>query len=137
MTVDRILFTKLVVEDLPRALTFYGEAFGFTERHRIALSGMEEVLIGLADDPFTLVLYHHTDGRSLVRGDNHGPLGLSTSDIQAAWDRAIAAGATAVRPPEDLPGMRIAFLDDPEGHTIELIQYLREKTAKEQANDRS
>ncbi len=128
MTVGSILFTKFVVEDLPRALAFYAQAFGFTERTRIALPGLEEVLIGLPDDPFTLVLYHHTDGRSLVRGDNHGPLGLSTRNIHAAWDRAVAAGATAVRPPVDLPGMRIAFLDDPEGHTIELIQYLREKT---------
>lgn len=128
MTVSRILFTKLVVEHLPRALAFYAEAFGFTERNRIVLPGLEEVLIGLPDDPFMLVLYHHTDGRTLVRGDNHGPLGLSTRDIHAAWDRAIAAGATAVRPTEDLPGMRLAFLDDPEGHTIELIQYKREKT---------
>lgn len=126
MTVGRVLFTKFVVADLPRAMTFYEQAFGFAERNRIALPGMEEVLIGLADDPFTLVLYHNTDGRTLTAGDTYGPLGLSTRDIDAAWDRAIAAGGTPVRPPEDLPGMRIAFLDDPEGHTIELIQYKRD-----------
>ncbi|WP_066780029.1 VOC family protein [Sphingomonas sp. CCH5-D11] len=127
MTVSRVLFTKFIVADLPAAKTFYEQAFGFVVRNRITLPGMEEVLIGLADDTFTLVLYHHTDGRALTRGDHHGPLGLSTRDIDAAWDRAIAAGGTAVRPPEDLPGMRIAFLDDPEGHTIELIQYKRDK----------
>ncbi|QNE31144.1 hypothetical protein F1C10_03740 [Sphingomonas sp. NBWT7] len=126
MSVGRILFVKFVVADLPAALAFYERAFGFVERNRIALRGMEEVLIGLPDDPFTLVLYHHTDGRPLTRGELHGPLGLSTRDIQAAWDRAIAAGAVAVRPPQELPGMRIAFLDDPEGHTLELIQYVRD-----------
>lgn len=132
MTVGRILFAKLVVADLPAAIDFYERAFGFAVRNRIALPGMEEVLIGLADDPFTLVLYHHTDGRTLTLGDTHGPLGLSTRDLDAAWDRAIAAGATAVRPPSDLPGMRLAFLDDPEGHTLELIQYKRD-TAREGA----
>jgi predicted enzyme related to lactoylglutathione lyase len=130
MTAGRILFTKFVVADLPAAIDFYDRAFGFTVRDRIVLPGMEEVLIGLADDPFTLVLYHHTDGRTLVRGDHHGPLGLSTRDIDAAWARAITAGATSVRPPEDLPGMRIAFLDDPDGHTVELIQYVRDETRK-------
>lgn len=134
MTVGRILFTKLVVADLPGAVAFYERAFGFAVRRRISLPGMEEVLIGLPDDPFTLVLYHHTDGRPLTRGDDHGPLGLSTRDIQAAWDRAIAAGASPQRPPADLPGMRIAFLDDPEGHTLELIQYVRD-TAREGATN--
>lgn len=133
MTVGRILFTKLIVADLPAAIDFYERAFGFTVRNRIALPGLEEVLIGLADDPFTLVLYHHTDGRALTAGDTHGPLGLSTRDIQSTWDRAIAAGAVSVRPPEDFPGMRIAFLDDPEGHPLELIQYMRD-TTREGAN---
>ena len=126
MTVGRILFTKFVVADLPTAIDFYDRAFGFTVRSRIALPGMEEVLIGLIDDPFTLVLYHHTDGRTVTVGNGHGPLGLSTRDLDAAWQRAIAAGATSVRPPTDLPGMRIAFLDDPEGHPLELIQYVRD-----------
>lgn len=132
MTVGRILFTKFVVADLPAAIDFYDRAFGFVVRNRIALPGMEEVLIGLPDDPFTLVLYRHADGRSLSAGDTHGPLGLSTRDLDAAWQRAIAAGATSVRPPSDLPGMRIAFLDDPEGHALELIQYVRD-TAREGA----
>lgn len=130
MSVGRVLFVKLVVADLPAALAFYERAFGFVERNRIVLPGMEEVMIGLPDDPFTLVLYHHTDGRALAHGDQHGPLGLSTRDIQAAWDGAIAAGAVAVRPPQELPGMRIAFLDDPEGHTLELIQYVRDPSRK-------
>lgn len=126
MTIGRVLFTKLVVADLAAMIDFYGRAFGFAERSRVALPGMEEVLLGLADDPFTLVLYHHTDGRALRSGDRHGPLGLSTRDIDAAWAAALAAGATPVDPPRDMPGIRFAFLDDPEGHPLELVQYVRQ-----------
>ncbi|HLK47378.1 MAG TPA: VOC family protein [Bryobacteraceae bacterium] len=42
---------------------------------------------------------------------------LFVEDVQAAYDRAIAAGATAVRPPEDIPyGMRSAIVRDPGGY---------------------
>lgn len=126
MTIGRVLFTKLIVADMAASIAFYERAFGFAVRNRVELPGMEEVLLGLADDPFTLVLYRHTDGRALQGGDRHGPLGLSTRDIDAAWATAIAAGATPVEPPRALPGIRFAFLDDPEGHPLELVQYVRD-----------
>lgn len=115
MSVGRVLFSKFVVTDVTAALAFYEQAFGFVERNRIALPGMEEVLIGLPDDPFTLVLYYHTDGRMLSHGDHHGPLGLSMRDIQGAWDRAVAAGATPVRPLQDLPACVLPFSTTPKG----------------------
>jgi PhnB protein len=38
-------------------------------------------------------------------------------DVEAAYARAIAAGATAIRPPEDIPyGLRSAIVKDPEGY---------------------
>ena len=42
---------------------------------------------------------------------------LFVDDVDAAYQRALAAGATAVRPPDDIPyGSRSAIVRDPEGY---------------------
>ncbi len=42
---------------------------------------------------------------------------LFVEDVEAAYERALAAGATAVRPPQDIPyGLRSAIVRDPEGY---------------------
>lgn len=42
---------------------------------------------------------------------------LFVDDVDAAYERALAAGATAVRPPDDIPyGSRSAIVRDPEGY---------------------
>ena len=42
---------------------------------------------------------------------------LFVEDVEAAYTRALAAGATPVRPPEDIPyGLRSAIVKDPEGY---------------------
>jgi PhnB protein len=42
---------------------------------------------------------------------------LFVEDVEAAYSRALAAGATAVRPPEDIPyGLRSAIVKDPGGY---------------------
>jgi PhnB protein len=42
---------------------------------------------------------------------------LSVEDVDASYERALAAGATSVRPPDDIPyGSRSAIVRDPEGY---------------------
>lgn len=42
---------------------------------------------------------------------------LFVEDVEAAYARALAAGATAIRPPDDIPyGLRSAIVKDPEGY---------------------
>jgi uncharacterized glyoxalase superfamily protein PhnB len=42
---------------------------------------------------------------------------LFVKDVDAAYERALAAGATAVRPPDNTPyGMRSGIVKDPEGY---------------------
>lgn len=118
----RLGFFKLVVRDLPAMVRFYTETFGFQERDRVALPGLEEVMLALPGDRFTLVLYHHTDGRAVTIGNGHGPVGFTTADLDGAMARAFAHGATPMSGPFDLRSLRLAFIHDPEGHEIELIQ---------------
>jgi len=42
---------------------------------------------------------------------------LFVDDVEAAYERALQAGATAIRPPDDIPyGLRSAIVRDPEGY---------------------
>jgi predicted enzyme related to lactoylglutathione lyase len=56
-----------------------------------------------------------------TRGYNH--FALRSADIDGLWERALEAGASAVMPPADSPepGVRFAFLADPEGNLVELV----------------
>jgi glyoxylase I family protein len=68
----------------------------------------------------------------------HGPIGQKVSialragydhvafavaDLDAAYDHAVARGASPVMPPcpAPEPGVRMAFVADPEGNLIELL----------------
>ncbi|WP_079247051.1 VOC family protein [Sphingomonas turrisvirgatae] len=127
----KLNFFKLVVRDLDAMVDFYTTAFGFEVQNRIRLSGLEEVMLVLPGERFNLVLYHHTDGRAVEIGDGHGPLGFITRDLDAALGHVLASGATPDKGPIDLPGMRLAFVHDPEGHELELIQIVRPSAAAE------
>lgn len=53
-----------------------------------------------------------------------GHWAVSVRDVTAAFAAIVAAGGTAVWPPADAvqPGARFAYVKDPEGNLIELIQ---------------
>jgi len=119
----RLNFFKLVVRDIDAARTFYTRAFGLVQRGAdVVLPGLREVMLARPGEQFTLVLYQHTDGREIEMGSAHGPVGFLTRDLSGAMAHLVAEGAKPGRGPFDLPGMKIAFAFDPEGHEIELIQ---------------
>lgn len=126
----RLNFFKLIVSDMQAAIDFYTGAFGMTEAGaRIDLPEIEEAMLTMPGDRFTLVLYRWKDGRAIELGTAHGPVGFLTRNIDAAHARLIDHGATPLRKPFVLGPMKIAFVADPEGHEIELIQYIRDVPA--------
>jgi lactoylglutathione lyase len=124
----RFNFLKLIVRDLPAMQDFYSKTFGFEERSRFTLPTLEEVMLALPGEQFTLVLYRHADGRDVEIGSGYGPVGFLTRDVDAAFAHALANGASEVSPPRDMGSMRLAFVKDPEGHEIEMIQFVRPAT---------
>ena len=127
----KLNFFKLIVRDLDTVQKFYADTFGFQQRSRIALPGLEEVMLALPGEQFTLVLYRHTDGREVDIGTGYGPVGFLTRDVDAAVAHALANGASLVAPPREIGSMRLAFVKDPEGHEIEMIQFVRPAAPKE------
>jgi PhnB protein len=115
----------LVVDDADAAISFYRDVFGATERMRLGggpddppdTVGHAELVIGsglimLADEfPDMGNLGPRSIGGSPVT------ISVYVDDVDAVFDRAIAAGATSLRPVEDqFYGDRTGRFVDPWGH---------------------
>lgn len=124
----RLNFFKLIVSDMEAMIAFYTGAFGMVEAGpRVNLPEIEEAMLTMPGDRFTLVLYRWKDGRVLALGSAHGPVGFLTKDIDAAHARLIDHGARSLRKPFAMGPMKIAFVADPDGHEVELVQFVREE----------
>src|SRR5580704_1957282 len=55
--------------------------------------------------------------------DGYGHVAFDVTDLEAAYDRAVVRGARPVMPPcpSPEPGVRMAFVADPEGNLVELL----------------
>ena len=123
----RFGFVKFVVADLDAMASFYERAFGLVVAQTIDLPDIMELIMRRPGDEagFSLILYWNKDGSKATLGSAHGPLGIYVRDVDAAYAHAVKEGATAHREPWDTPGMRVAFVLDPEGRELELISMRR------------
>lgn len=124
----------LSVADLEAAEAFYTNAFGFTRQLEFELSPhpIRGVMLGHPTGS-RLELFHHSASVPGIQGaapiEAHATRGYShfalrSADIDPVWERAMGAGATAVLEPRPSPepGVRFAFLADPEGNLVELVE---------------
>jgi uncharacterized glyoxalase superfamily protein PhnB len=121
----RLSFFKLNVPEMIPALAFWREAFGFEVAQTYDEAEFLEKILhlpGQASGP-NLMLVAYKDGRDVTVGHGHGAVGLQCSDIAAAHERALKAGAvkaTGVIVVGD--SIKVAVLHSPQGHEIELVQ---------------
>lgn len=120
----------LVVDDAAKAIRFYEQAFGATELSRLPIGdklGHAEIKIGdsilmLADEFPDM---GHVGPKS--RGGPTSSLMLYSEDVDAAFERAVAAGCTPEQPPEDqFWGDRMCSLLDPFGHRWSIATHTEE-----------
>ena len=124
----RILHTMLRVGDLERSIRFYCDVLGMKLLRRKDFPGGEFTLafVGYGDESEGAVIeLTYNWGRNRYEiGDGFGHVAIVVSDIHAACERARAAGARITREPGPMKHGTtvIAFLEDPDGYEIELIQ---------------
>jgi len=117
-----IAFLKLIVADLVRSQAFYETGLGFERVNGFDTPDFEEVIVAQPGVAFQLMLLRYKDGRSAQI--DHGPTGFATADIALCYAKLVAAGATPKGEIIDVgDGILVAFLDDPDGHEIELVQF--------------
>jgi lactoylglutathione lyase len=123
----------LSVADLDRAVGFYGRAFGFESEFAFDLPheirGMMLRLpsggrLELFERPGSVVGLRADSPLDALATRGYGHVALDTADIDGTYALALGAGATErVAPgPSPEPGVRFAFLADPEGNLVELVE---------------
>ena len=128
----------LMIDGAAGAIDFYVRAFGATERYRMA---MPDGKIGHADLLVHGAPMYLADAPDDMPGTAANPkrLGGTTvllhqyvEDVDAVFARAVEAGATAVREPEDqFYGDRSAVVEDPFGHQWSIHTHIRDMTPEE------
>jgi lactoylglutathione lyase len=124
----RLLHTMLRVGDLEASLRFYCEVLGMKllrqkdypeGRFTLAFVGY-----GAESDHTVIELTHNWDISAYTLGDAYGHIAIGVDDIYATCEQISAKGGKVVRPPGAMKHDTtvIAFVEDPTGYKVELIQ---------------
>ena len=124
----RMLHTMLRVGNLDRSLRFYCDVLGMSllRRKDYPSGRFTLAFVGYGDEETNTVLEltHNWDTERYELGAGYGHVALGVEDIYATCSELRAKGATIVREPGPMKhgGTEIAFIEDPDGYKIELIQ---------------
>ena len=124
----RLLHVMLRVGDLDRSLRFYTDIFGMQLLRRKDYPGGEFTLAflgyGAESDTTVLELTHNWGVDRYDIGDGYGHIAIGVDDAYAACERIREQGGNIVREagPMQHGSTVIAFVEDPDGYKIELIQ---------------
>ncbi|MGQ4276116.1 lactoylglutathione lyase [Pseudidiomarina sp. E22-M8] len=124
----RMLHTMLRVGDLDRSIKFYTELMGMkllrqtdNEEYTYTLA-----FVGYGDekDHTVLELTYNWDKSEYDLGDGYGHIAIGVEDIYGLCEELEAKGADVYRKPGPVKGGKtvIAFVRDPDGYAIELIE---------------
>ena len=128
MFVVRLHHTMLRVKDLDESLHFYCDVLGMKllRSKEYPEGKFTLAFVGYADESQTAVieLTYNWGKSDYVLGDAFGHVALGVPDIRATCERLRSAGARIVREPGPMKhgSTVIAFLEDPNGYRIELIE---------------
>ena len=124
----RLLHTMLRVGDLQRSIDFYTKVLGMRllrttdrpdQKYSLAFVGY-----GTNPEHAEIELTYNHGVSSYELGTAYGHIALGVPDAKAACDKIRAAGGTITREAGPVKGgdTVIAFVQDPDGYKIELIQ---------------
>jgi catechol 2,3-dioxygenase-like lactoylglutathione lyase family enzyme len=124
----RIAYVAYHVADIERALKFYVDALGLKEQMRFPLgNGEQEVVLGYPDSKGAgVILMWNTERKTPYQaGDGYSRFVLTVSDLDAALAQLARHDTRIATPPTDAGPMRYAIVLDPDGYSIELLQFKR------------
>ncbi|UTV26862.1 lactoylglutathione lyase [Photobacterium atrarenae] len=128
MANGRILHTMLRVGDLDRSIEFYTDIMGMKllRKHDNEAYKYTLAFVGYCEESEGAVieLTYNWGTTEYDLGDAYGHIAIGVEDIYATCDAIRAAGGNVTREPGPVKGgtTHIAFVTDPDGYKIELIQ---------------
>ena len=124
----RMLHTMLRVGDMSRSVSFYTDVMGMKVLRTFDQPAQRYSLtfLGYGDERDTCVLEltYNYGVSHYDMGTAYGHIAIGVDDCYRACEQIHAKGATIVREPGPLKGGEevIAFVADPDGYHIELVQ---------------
>ena len=124
----RILHTMIRVGDLDRSIAFYTEVLGMQLLRRKDYPGGKFTLAfvgyGPESDEAVIELTHNWDTDAYDLGNGFGHIAIEVDDAYAACEAIKKRGGVVTREagPMKHGSTVIAFVQDPDGYSIELIQ---------------
>lgn len=130
---QRLLHTMLRVSDLGRSLNFYTEKLGMKlfRREEYPDGQFTLAFVGYGDElsNATIELTYNWGTNTYMHGSAFGHIALAVSDVYATCKRLENLGVKVTRAPGPMkvtsPDRKdievIAFIEDPDGYRIELI----------------
>ena len=118
-----LVASGIVVRDLAVAQRFYETALGLKETNRVRVDSLrlDEVILAAPGGGAALVLMAYDDGRAHVEVGQK--LVFTVPSPAEVADAAVSAGGKVLFPATEMPefGATIAFVQDPDGHGIEVL----------------
>ncbi len=134
MTEARLDHAGLSVRDLGAAADWYCTAFGYTRELELRVDAVDLDIVMLIhrDHGDRLELLHRPGSTPGLRaGDpaqaalsqTFGHVAFDVADLDGTFERVVGLGARPVMTPRPSPepGVRMAFVADPEGNLIEIL----------------
>jgi lactoylglutathione lyase len=124
----RILHTMIRVTDLDKSIDFYTNVFGMSLLRKKDFPDGKFTLAfvgyGSEEDNAVIELTHNWETDNYDMGNAFGHIAISVDDAYKACDQIADKGGNVVRPagPMKHGGGVIAFVKDPDGYMIELIE---------------
>tara|TARA_Y100001970_G_scaffold294183_1_gene448115 strand:- start:38939 stop:39358 length:420 start_codon:yes stop_codon:yes gene_type:complete len=129
LTGSRLLHTMIRVRDLERSIDFYTKLLGMRllRQNDYPTGKFSLAFLGYGNEEDTSVIeltYNWDQEEDYDIGNGFGHLAISVADAYTACEKLVDAGANVPRPAGPMKGGTtvIAFVEDPDGYKIELIQ---------------
>jgi lactoylglutathione lyase len=127
----RILHTMIRVGDLERSIDFYTKVLGMQllRRRDYPEGRFTNVFVGYDDEARAAVLEltHNWDTKSYDLGNGYGHVAIEVDDAYKACEEVTRRGGKVTRPagPMKHGTTVIAFVEDPDGYKVELVERKR------------
>jgi lactoylglutathione lyase len=121
-----VIHTAVAVSDIEETLAFYTEALDLAYAHEFELNGVRNVYVA-GEDGAEIQFKHDPDRTDPIEPSGIDHLAVEVErvretfeDLVATTDCPVVTEPTVVEP----AGARAAFVEDPDGYVVELVEYL-------------